>query len=319
MASTWPRVRCKTTAATLGGTIITPLEIASHGDEFLRQRGRLKVFAASEATVIVGTNGIWYQLCQMGFARDGSFHVAWPYLPVHHGIVAEVSFPVGKPAGPVELSLTERGRFTSQLVKFSHHTSGIAQFSLTGGARSDVRRKSFRLDGPLGHLFQIQCQHPKTCKQLSRMKPRRLYLAFYVPDLGDSDFLLYGDWTRKRAILDNVVGAGNVGPLAPHKNRFTGAEGPVFFWSPPLDSPLEPHVLMLGGGALARPKGAVAPGVVLMGGFDEHEVQPGEDRYNRIVAGLVAMYPATGAEELRQRLGSIDISPGAGGPEVAKP
>lgn len=304
---------CASCSRTEGAAILTPAALEQHNERFLRQHGRLRVFAAGEATVLLGMGNNWHQLCQMGFARDGSFHIAWPYLPVHDGIVAEVTFPKHGSPGPVTLNLTEKGRFTSQLVKFSHHTSGIAQFSLTGGARGDVRRTSFRLNGPLGHLFQIQCQQPTAFKALSRLKSKRLYLAFYAPNLGEADFLLAGDWTRKRAILENTVGPGNVGPLALHKNRHTGAQGPMFFWSPPLESPLEPHMLAIVGGAVPRPQGAVEPGIVLLGGFDEHEVQPGEDRQSRVRAGLVAMYPVKSSDELRQRLGSIDINRAAAG------
>ncbi len=290
-------------------TMPTPTiaDIVSHNQRFLRQKGRLRVYAAAEATLVLGSDAGWCQLCQMGFSSDGSFHVAWPYLAVSEGIVAEVDFPANHTAGPATLSLTEKGRFTTQRVKYSHHRSGLAQFSLTGKVRNDVRRKSFPLTGPIGQLFHLQCHSPAAFKALGRLKPHRLYITFLVAGPQPADFLIRGGWHRKDAIVANIYGAGRVGPVAPYKDRRSGEEGPMTFWSPPLECPVADHIIGVLGDPVAAPTGMEEPGLVLLGGLDEHESPIGGPPAPPIRGGLAAMYPVRLSEDMRRALGTIDL------------
>ena len=127
--------------------------LSRHNGQFIRQRGRLKVFSAGDATIAVRSGEYVHQICQIGFSLDGSIRVQWPYLAVGQGILAAVPIPEG--GGSVTLELTELGRFTSQLVKFSHHTSGAAHFSKTKYTSNEVRRRTFRLDTTIGRIFEL--------------------------------------------------------------------------------------------------------------------------------------------------------------------
>src|SRR5262245_12486654 len=129
-------------------------DLVHHNEVFVRQMGKLRLFVSAEATLVILTKVGFYQLAQFGFSRDGSFRIAWPYFHIHEGIVADVTFPAPE-AGQMTISLTEKGRFTSQLVKFSHHPGGLALFTQTGRVVSKVRRNSFSLTGPIGRLFHI--------------------------------------------------------------------------------------------------------------------------------------------------------------------
>jgi hypothetical protein len=275
-----------------------------HNQQFLRQRGRFRLFAASDATIVLATRAGVFQVCQLGFSKDGSFRCAWPYLPIKQGIVAEVSFPATK--GPMTFSLNERGKFTSQLVKFSHHRSGIAQFSLTGKVRNDVRRESFPLTGPIGRLFELHCFFPSAFKPLTRLKPNRLYLPF-VGDLPtDSAFMIRGEWRRKGE--GPVLGNGDVGPVSRFLHRRTGEEGTMINYGPPLDNPNKTHVVNVIGHSGSIPAGASEAGIVFLGGFDHHEVGPRDPIDGIIKGGLAAMYPAGGDADMRTRIGSIDVA-----------
>lgn len=55
------------------------------------------------------------------------------------------------------------------------------------------------------------------------------------------------------------------------------------------------------------------PSLVLIAGLDPHELIPGLPSRGRIRGGLAAMFPVDNAEELRQRLGTIDLDPPLGG------
>jgi hypothetical protein len=161
----------------------------------------------------------------MGFTSDGSYYCTWPYLAVTRGIVAEISFQPPRSDGFFSVSLTERGRFTEQHVKYSHHRSGFAQFSLTGRARNDVRRRSFRLDGPRGRLIIFRCNRPEAFKLLTRLKPKRLYLTAVLSDQPPEAFAIKGEWFPKEYIRRNLRGRETVGPLAPQTDLRTRRGG----------------------------------------------------------------------------------------------
>jgi hypothetical protein len=245
-----------------------------------------------------------FQICQLGFSADGSFRCAWPYLAVDEGIVAEISFARSE-SGETTFTFGEQSRFTSQLVKFSHHTSGIAQFSLTGKVRNDVRRVSFPLTGPIGRLFELHCFYPRAFKRLKRIKPRRLYLpiASDVPD--GMSLVIKGQWRRKNE--GPIIGRGDVGPVAGFFDRATGERGVHVYFAPPLDSPIKDHMLYLHATVSPLPKGVERPGLLFLGGFNMHEVQPTESTKDVVKGGLAAMYPVTFPSELRARISSIDL------------
>jgi hypothetical protein len=222
-------------------------------------------------------------------------------------MVADVSF-VGQNSAQMTLNFTERGRFTSQLVKFSHHTSGVALFSLTGRARSDVRRQSFRLDGPIGRLFHLTIATPIAFKPLMRLKAKRAYLVLAFPYLDVPCIEISGEWRRKADVVANVEGKGNVGPVSKVRDRRTGEDRTCIFLGAPLDSPVEQHVVMVSGLPVAPPAGVVEPSVIFIGGHDPHEVQSGQARDEASSKGaLAALYPTHGSEDMKKRVGSIDL------------
>jgi hypothetical protein len=145
---------------------VTDEDIVAHNQRHLRQKGRLKMFSASTATLSIRHADEYRQICQIGFNGDGSIRVAWPYLPVEQGIVAACEIPVGSTSQRIELQHT--GKFTSQRVKFSHHTSGQAHFSLTGRTSNEIRRPSFPLTGPIGRIFELTAVFPAGFSPLAR-------------------------------------------------------------------------------------------------------------------------------------------------------
>jgi len=292
------------------GPVIELNEIVAHNRWFVRQNGRLRVYVAAQATVIVGAgDGNWFKLCQMGFSKDGSFHLTWPYLSSSQGIVAEVELPPDAPDG-TPIALTERGRFTSQRVKYSHHRSGIAQFSLSGRVRNEVRRQSFPLNGPIGHIFGLQCHNPAGFSPLDRLKAGRLYVTLVAQGGVPNGISLRGTWHRKELVRANLRGRSDQGPVATFLHQPSGESGRMTFWSPPLDSPLRNHLLGLFEGQPITSLATDEPGIVLLGGFDPHEIPPNVEA-KLLRKGLAALYPARGSVELRRRVGTIDLEPGS--------
>lgn len=129
-------------------------------DSFTRSYKNLRYVAAARVTVTVGAYDAEYQICQITFSQgDGSIFVSFPYLREQPGLLSIATFPEDQ-TGSVTLSYGAEARSTSHLVKYSHHPDGLALFSQDGKIRSEVRRRSFRLHGPLGHLFQLHVYWP---------------------------------------------------------------------------------------------------------------------------------------------------------------
>lgn len=126
------------------------MEYVSKNDT--RVAGKIRAIAAPRVLVTVGDGRVYRKLLLLTFARDGSIFVQWPYFRQRSGILADARFRDGRLGGTYDLE--KIGRSTSHLVKFSHHIDGNAHFSQDGRVKTAIRRKSFRLDGPLGHLFQ---------------------------------------------------------------------------------------------------------------------------------------------------------------------
>jgi hypothetical protein len=94
--------------------------------------------------------------------------------------------------------------------------------------------------------------------------------------------------------------------LAYVANRVTGATSKAFFLSPPLGIGSKEHLLVLECVRIEIPPELDKPTMVLLGGYDVHETEPGI----MVPTGfLAAMYPAASHDNVRRRIGSIDILP----------
>jgi len=96
-------------------------------------------------------------LIQIHFLKsDGSLFITFPYFTHSNGLLSVVTIPEGQHSG--EVYLDKEGRCASHRVKYSHHVSGEALFSLTGQISSEIRRKSVPLRNAAGHLFTVIAQ-----------------------------------------------------------------------------------------------------------------------------------------------------------------
>jgi hypothetical protein len=287
------------------------VDIEGHNTRFLRQRGRLKLFVAESATIAARLPSGYTQLCQVGYLRDGSIWIECPYLAVAQGIVAELKIPPNE-RSPTTYDLTSVGRFTGRPVKLSHHWSGLALFSKTAQVRSEIRREAFPLSGPIGRIFEFHVFLPHKFKHLTRLKPKRLYLDFSAGEAVPEALLVRAEWRRKQGILENTDRkGGTVGPRTTWMTKRTGLVEPVAFFGAPLAYRVSDHVLCVSCTAVPLPHNVTEPGFVLMGGYDVHERQEGEDPdAQRIHGCLLAMYPTKATDDVLARIGSIDLDLG---------
>lgn len=205
--------------------------IISGDQQSVVQDGPLRYHAAADTTVYAVTLKGRYKLFRILFGKDGSIYIPFPYLDTKRGVLSAVD-PAIQP-NPKKLDLKRDGVVVTEDVKFSHHTSGIVQFSKSGGQDLLPRRRSFRLDGPIGRIFDLHVYWIDGFKQLALKKNKRtLLLPFDLRDKERTSLRISGEWRRKRDIVDNLEPGGRwLGPRVSAVERKTAASGTSCSWA----------------------------------------------------------------------------------------
>ena len=138
-------------------TILTPDDVLN--SRFVGDFGRLRPFVAPRAVVVAERFESAHSLCDIQWGSDGSVYLLFPYLQDVPGIVSRASLQNGH-AGSHTITLAETARTTSNVVKLSHHRSGIAQLSQSGRTTSEIRVSSLPLDGGNGRIFEVTAFNP---------------------------------------------------------------------------------------------------------------------------------------------------------------
>ena len=279
-------------------------------EPFERRYKNLVYLAAPSATITVGSYDAEYQVCQINFSkRDGSIYVSFPYFPQASGLVSAATFPP-TPGGQTTLSLLEGGKVTTHVVKFAQHPDGRAHFSQDGKVYTAIKRESFPLTGPIGHLFWLHAYHPYGFTRFNPEKRRRsrVYLRHRFTPITPSAITVSAEWHRKDELIDAIQPTGHVaGPLTSVKRRSTGFETQTFFLGQPDGYPLTDHVLTVSANATIALPNIDSPAMIFLGGFDHHEVA--DANMPLIHSGCLAfIYPATNYDDLLSKLGSIDFN-----------
>jgi hypothetical protein len=249
-----------------------------------------------------------HKVFQCQFAkRDGSMFINFPYFQHKDGIVSLVAWPGGE--GSTVLSLEPGGRVSSHLVKYSHHASGRAHFSQDGKVRTIIKKDAVPLGELEGHLFTLHVHGfdafetltDEELNELPSAKKTGLRFTFSdgVPPSVKFVGMLYRDTSLERRAVDGVV----------HPSmQFAGPDGKTrtgLICSTALGLPGQERCLLLYCEPLPRLDQTRESSMLFFGGFDSATAM---NDANTPVTLLAFSYPAENVEDLRQRLGSIDLS-----------
>jgi hypothetical protein len=257
----------------------------------VEQYKQLIFFATPEVVLLVRVVRTHYKVARITFGKDGSIYVQFPYCIEKSGWIGELPINADH-EGPQTYSLTEHGEYVVTDVKFSHHRSGIAQFSKSGVELPDTRRQSFPLNGPIGHVFNLQVFQPHRFTVLEKPSPKAKYLALDFPDDRPASVSWRAEWRRKDSIVSAIEPLGDAGPKSIIKHKVTGAENETFFVGQPPGYPLREHILLVTGGPSNPPIGQTSPGMAFLGGWDPHEISAAGEK-PQLRGCLAFIYPAT--------------------------
>jgi len=119
---------------------------------------RLNAYIAERYVIAVRTTSGSRKLFQIVPSKsDGSLYITFPYYKHGGGQMGEVQLAANE-TYPSGLTVGDGFSVSTHYVKYSHHPSGLAQFSLSGKVRSSVRKASVPLSDASGHLFTFMVQ-----------------------------------------------------------------------------------------------------------------------------------------------------------------
>jgi hypothetical protein len=265
------------------------------------------VLRSQRFVIGIVTAGHHRKIFQCQFAsRDGSVFVSFPYYRHTTGLVSLVAWPAGQPSAVLSLELG--GKVSSHLVKYSHHPNGRAHFSQDGRVRTIIRKQSVPLDEVEGHLFSLHVQGLENfdvataAEENASLSPKRTRIRFSFDEQNPEAVKFVGrlhsaSWLQQRAangIIEPIMPL-----LAPD-----GRTRPGLVCSTLIGAPGQDRCLVLSCEPLPRLDQGRASSLVFVAGFDARAAMADT---SQPVSFLALSYPAENVDDLRQRLGSIDL------------
>lgn len=228
-------------------------------------RGPITYFAERSVVLVAVTPFARVKLCRLEFGKDGSIYAMFPYLDRKTGIVSVVANqPNAK--GPVTYSLKEGGVEVPFDVKFSHHASGIAQFSKSGTNTTLPRTNAFPLASGEGVVFRLFVFNLRGFKWFDHPNDRDLNIALDFTRAHPEGVGIIAEWVCIDSIVNRSV--ERHGPSANAVDPKTGAALPMMYIGQHKQSPMQDHVLVVRSESAPLAQGADVPLMVFSGGYE---------------------------------------------------
>ena len=242
---------------------------------------------------------------QIGFDKDGSLFIHFPYFQHRTGILSSSEIPATGER-KADVNIEHGGKVTSHRVKYSHHPDGRAHFSQDGKIFTAIKRQSISLDIQNGHMFTVYIQGfhaldvAKTAKDTEGIYANRSLIDFRIEPATEA-IKFVGRWLDINKLRVKEPSA-TVGPRHAMVDPDGVRTDAILVASPHASAK---HVLAIS--CVAIPRLGPDPEIFLFhGGFDAPETMTDPTK----IAGFLAfLYPLSEAANVRGRLGSVDYVP----------
>lgn len=251
-----------------------------------------------------------HKIFQIISGKDGSIYITFPYYKHTKGLVSIVKFPKGNRKKD-NISLVDngsKGKVTSHLIKVSHHVSGQTNISLSGKVFTIIKKTSLELKKDSGHLFTVQFQGLEDFEELKKVENAYIYKYFIVNDKNFDAFKIVGFWYTPAEFMkrlhdidyktlingkyDSIKMTSSMGYNGMTYIIKSDTEATKNYWLCLYCVPLE---------KIDKNNYSV---LTFLGGFDKPEIANNIDLDTYFI-GMI--YPAENYDELKERIGSIDI------------
>lgn len=248
--------------------------------------------------IIVKSSTGLRRIAKVRFAADGSIYVFFPGFVKTDGVACKAVLRAGK-AITSSLDLTENGKVTSHLVKYSHHSDGEAHFSQDGKVHTYIRRKSVPLGLQRGHLFTIQLQKTDSFPLLQSARKKQVTLV-RPSEEGALKFTAWRYHIADLGVPSNVTTSMRPGGIQTPDGKMRQG----FFIAPPTGAIFDDMVLFLAFEEIPWLNAEKSPQLLFLGAFDS---QSQAFDHSLDTEFIVFAYPCSDFDQLRQRIGSIDF------------
>lgn len=288
-----------------------PLLLQSFTNYLTWRKATIKRFQGLRFVFTIQMDKECYKMFQIVFGqKDGAVYVNLPYFQETSGIVAAATLPPFVRSANLELA--NYGKVTSHLIKYAHHPDGEAHFSQDGKVLTKVRNKTKPLAEVDGHLFSIRAQglsHFEKAITKNEQPPKlnRTVLNFDMTETKSDSFAFIANWYETRNVLARIPLSHRGGEFGPSgfAETPTGQRMPFFLIGTPQRSPFEKYSLVVSCCVippLDKNREAI---LSFMGGFDpKFKYEDWTQRYSF----LTALYPCSNADDLKVKIGSIDLN-----------
>lgn len=265
---------------------------------------------SKEYVIVANIGGDHRLLFKVLFGSQGDLYVPLPNFTPLSAILGHYFLP-GHGESTAQFEMRVDGYTTSRNIKYSHHVSGVAQFSGDPKlVRTLVRTPSVPLADAEGHLFTIQVKGSKQFQPATREKdrmqsdPKRTVVDFGFNPATFTGAQFVGLWKRRSRLgprPEHVASSRSHGPVVSFDIGF--GPMPTYLIAPPPSCQFGNRILLLS----CVPEDIPSPGheslLLMYGGFDPREIVLDLTRDSTIIA---AKYPPSAAE-LPLSLPSIDV------------
>lgn len=239
---------------------------------------------------------------QVGFEKDGSLFIHFPYFQHRTGILSSSEIrATGERSAQVNLK--NGGKVTSHRVKYSHHKDGRAHFSQDGKISTAIKRQSIALHSQNGHLFSLYVQglhaldSANAVNDVQGVSRKRAVIDFHA-DAETEAIKFVGRWldiAKIRVNAPNAIIGPSHGMIDPD-----GVQSNAILTASPYGNLT--HVLAISSVTISS-LGQHKEVFLFQGGFDAPETMTDPTK----TAGFLAfVYPLSEADTVRESIGSVD-------------
>lgn len=266
----------------------------------------INVYSADRYVIAVEISGEKYKVFQIGFSpSDASLLVNFPYLKGCSGRLGVVKLRADQ--GSLEqLNVGSDFPVTSHLVKYSHHPSGQAHFSLTGKVKTSIKKQSVPLHAVSGHIFTATFQGLQFFNRLESDK-RATQKRGIVPFAFDEKQL------PSIKFVCHIYSEEELGKRVSHHQRtpwtLTHLPNGEKCLGIPLATPIhmngQRRFLFLAAQATEPSLTGLVKGISFMAGFDQESTVFNHKLETEFL--LMLIHEAINFDELSRKFGTIDL------------
>jgi hypothetical protein len=267
---------------------------------------RINAYTAERYVIACKSASIGVKLFQIAFAKsDASMFVTFPYYSDGLGRLGIVKLNPSM-TYPTDLTVGESFPVTAHNVKYTHHPSGQAHFSLSGKVRTIIKKTSTKLQNSSGHIFTILIQGIEffeTLKSTDQGKLKRGVVPFSLNINSTKAVKFVAHWYSQSELAKR----GNFSDNSPWFKSITpnGETSIAIALTTPYVHNEEPYFLLLSFYEIARITEDQEVFFSFLGGFDLPDVVFDHSVESSL---LMCIYPAYGDfEQLAREFGSIDL------------